>query len=74
MTTFTKEQEQYIEQEVKIRLHDEKFQIIERDLDDMKSSLRHIDNKLVLRSLNTQPISLCKFSELPSSTRAVIPA
>lgn len=45
MTTLTKEQEQYIEQEVKIRLHDEKFQIIERDFDDMKTSMRHLDSK-----------------------------
>ena len=46
MTTLTKEQEQYIEQEVKIRLHDEKFQIIERDFDDVKASINHLDNKL----------------------------
>lgn len=45
MATLTKEQEQYIEQEVKIRVHDEKFQIIERDFDDIKSSVRHLDVK-----------------------------
>lgn len=46
MTTLTIEQEHYIEHEVNIRLHDEKFQIIERDLDDVKSSIRHLDNKI----------------------------
>lgn len=45
MSTITKDQEQYIEHEVQIRLHDEKFQIIERDFDDMKSSIRHLDSK-----------------------------
>jgi hypothetical protein len=45
MSTITKDQEQYIEHEVKIRLHDEKFQIIERDFDDVKSSMRHLDSK-----------------------------
>ncbi len=56
MSTLTKDQEQYIEHEVQIRLHDEKFkladkkhedkfQIIERDLDDMKSTIRHLDGK-----------------------------
>jgi predicted PurR-regulated permease PerM len=47
MTALTKEQEQYIEQEVKIRLHDEKFQIIERDFNEIKMSIDHLDNKLV---------------------------
>ena len=47
MTALTKEQEQYIEQEVKIRLHDEKFQIIERDFNEIKVSIDHLDNKLV---------------------------
>jgi hypothetical protein len=46
MTTLTKEQEQYIEHEVKIRLHDERFKIIERDFDDIKNSIQHLDNKL----------------------------
>jgi len=45
MSAITKDQEQYIEHEVQIRLHDEKFQIIERDFDDMKSSIRHLDSK-----------------------------
>lgn len=56
MATFTKDQEQYIQHEVQLRVHDERFkavddkhesrfQIIERDLDDMKSSIRHLDGK-----------------------------
>ena len=39
MAVLTKEQEQYIEQEVKIRLHDERFQIIERDFHEIKVSI-----------------------------------
>jgi hypothetical protein len=46
MAALTKEQEQYIEQEVKIRLHDEKFQIIERDFHEIKVSIDHLDDKL----------------------------
>ena len=46
MTTLTKEQEQYIEQEVKIRLHDEKFQIIERDFNEIKTSIHYLDTKI----------------------------
>lgn len=46
MSTLTKEQEQYIEQEVKIRLHDEKFQLIERDFSEIKASLNSVDNKI----------------------------
>ena len=56
MTTLTKDQEQYIEHEVQLRLHaeqfkfldkknDDKFQIIERDFDDMKTTMRHLDSK-----------------------------
>lgn len=45
MSTLTKDQEQFIEHEVKIRVHDEKFQIIERDLEEMKSTIRHLDGK-----------------------------
>lgn len=41
MTTFTKAEESFIEHEVKIRLHDEKFNIIEKKFD-------HLDNKLNL--------------------------
>ena len=47
MSTFTKEQEQYIEHEVKIRLNDEKFQIIEKDFHEVKTSIKHLDNKLI---------------------------
>lgn len=56
MTTLTKDQEQYIEHEVQLRLHDEKFKFIDkkhednfqnivRDFDDMKSTMRHLDSK-----------------------------
>lgn len=47
MSILTKEQEQYIEQEVKIRLHDEKFQLIERDFSEIKASINHLDNKII---------------------------
>ncbi len=39
MTSFTKETEHYIEHEVQIRLHDEKFKLMEKKFD-------HLDNKL----------------------------
>ena len=41
MSTFTKTEESFIEHEVKIRLHDEKFTLIEKKFD-------HLDNKLNL--------------------------
>lgn len=46
MTALTIEQTQYIEQEVKIRLHDEKFQLIERDFNEIKLSIHRLDDKL----------------------------
>lgn len=39
MATFTKDQEHYIEHEVKLRLNDEKFNSIDKRFD-------HLDNKL----------------------------
>lgn len=53
MNKQTKDSEQYtsaqtmgyIEHEVALRVHDEKFQIIEKNLDDVKSSMRHLDGK-----------------------------
>lgn len=41
MSTFTKSEESYIHHEVQLRLHDEKFKIIEKKFD-------HLDNKLNL--------------------------
>lgn len=41
MATFTKDQEHYIEHEVKLRLSDEKFKSIDKRFD-------HLDNKLNL--------------------------
>lgn len=41
MTAFTKTEENYISHEVQVRLHDEKFKIIEKKFD-------HVDNKLNL--------------------------
>lgn len=38
--------EQYIEHEVQLRLHDKKFDLIERDLDEMKQSFRSLDSKI----------------------------
>lgn len=39
MNNLTKETEHYIEHEVQIRLHDEKFKLMEKKFD-------HLDNKL----------------------------
>lgn len=41
MATFTKDQEHYIAHEVRLRLQDEKFKLIEKRFD-------HLDNKLNL--------------------------
>lgn len=41
MAHFTKTEENYIDHEVQLRLHDEKFKIIEKRFD-------HLDNKLNL--------------------------
>ncbi len=50
MSTFTKETEHYIEHEVQLRLHEQKFQIIEKKNDEKFNSIDkrfdHLDNKL----------------------------
>ncbi|HEX4044680.1 MAG TPA: hypothetical protein VHZ76_03325 [Gammaproteobacteria bacterium] len=61
MSTLTKEQEQYIEHEVQLRLHDQKFNSLERAIERLEnrletsftyldnkidSSIKHLDNKL----------------------------
>ena len=48
MTTFTKEQENYIEHEVQLRLHDSKFQNLDKAIDRLDSSMKHLDNKFML--------------------------
>lgn len=45
MSKLIKESEQYIEHEVQLRVHNEKFKIIEKSLDDVKTSVRHLDVK-----------------------------
>jgi hypothetical protein len=39
MSTFTKSEENYIEHEVQLRVHSEKFKVMEKKFD-------HLDNKL----------------------------
>ena len=50
MVTLTKEMEQYIEHEVRLRVHDAKFQSLENAIKHLESrmdeSIRHLDNKL----------------------------
>jgi hypothetical protein len=50
MTAFTKTQENYIEHEVQLRLHDKKFDSIERAIEKLDykidAGLKHLDNKL----------------------------
>lgn len=50
MSTLTKEQEQYIEHEVKIRLHDGKFDNLEKAIDRLDNKvdvgLKHLDDKI----------------------------
>lgn len=46
MSKLTIEQEQYIEHEVKIRLHDHKFDSLERVIKKLDSSVNHLDNKI----------------------------
>lgn len=46
MSNFTQETEKFMGDDIKIRLHDETFQIIERDFDEVKASIRYLDFKL----------------------------
>lgn len=46
MTHFTKDQESYIEHEVQLRLHDSKFQNLDKAIDRLDSSIKHLDNKI----------------------------
>ena len=48
MTTFTKTEENYIEHEVELRVHDAKFQSLEKSIDRLDSALKHLDNKFML--------------------------
>lgn len=59
MATFTKDQEHYIEHEVQIRLHDTKFDALEKSIDKLDNkldksvdrldaSIKHLDNKFML--------------------------
>lgn len=59
MTTFTKDQENYIEHEVQLRLHNSKFDTldksiesldnkIDKSIDRLDASLKHLDNKFML--------------------------
>ena len=59
MTLFTKDQEFYIEHEVQLRLHDSKFQNIDKAIDRLESSIRHLDNKLMLMFRNSLPRTSC---------------
>lgn len=50
MTTFTKETEHYIEHEVQLRLHDQKFDMADKRNEEKFNSIDkrfdHLDNKL----------------------------
>lgn len=59
MTNFTKDTEQYIEHEVQLRLHSEifnqndkryqeKFLSIDKSMDRLDSTIKHLDNKFML--------------------------
>lgn len=48
MTNYTKETEHYIEHEVQLRLHDAKFQSIDKSIDRLDASIKHLDNKFML--------------------------
>jgi hypothetical protein len=43
---MNKDQQNYIEHEVKIRLHDAKFQLFEKSIDYLNATLQHLDNKI----------------------------
>ena len=47
-TIFTKETEQYIEHEVQLRLHSEKFQHLDKAIERLDSNIKHLDNKFML--------------------------
>lgn len=47
-TALTKEQVNYIEHEVQLRLHDSKFQNLDEAIDRPDSSIKHLDNKCML--------------------------
>lgn len=48
MSTFTKSEENYIEHEVQLRLHDAKFQAFEKSIDRLDTAIKHLDNKFML--------------------------
>lgn len=48
MTNHTKETEHYIEHEVQLRFHDAKFQSMDKSIDRLDASIKHLDNKFML--------------------------
>lgn len=47
-TTFTKETEQYIQNEVQLRLNNKQFQHLDKTIERLESNIKHLDNKLML--------------------------
>lgn len=48
MAEFTKTEENYIEHEVQLRLHDNKFQNLDKAIDRLDAAIKHLDNKFML--------------------------
>ena len=52
MSNLTKSEENYIEHEVQLRLHDHKFQSLENSIKELNhkldSGIKHLDNKFML--------------------------
>jgi hypothetical protein len=48
MAAFSKAEENYIEHEVQLRLHDNKFQNLDKAIDRLDAAIKHLDNKFML--------------------------
>jgi hypothetical protein len=48
MSNFDVQTELYIEHEVKLRLHDSKFNSIEKSIDRLDAGLKHLENKFMV--------------------------
>jgi len=46
MASFSKDQENYIEHEVQLRVHDSKFQNLDKSIDKLDESMKNLDGKL----------------------------
>lgn len=48
MPSFTKTEENYIEHEVQLRVHDAKFQNLDKSIERLDAAIKHLDNKFML--------------------------